>query len=83
MTKNNDGLEAGATVSWADMVAANAARSDFVADGDTITRENIADMKRKDVIEHLEAHGMNKADCKGVELPDLRDMLVSAMFVDA
>lgn len=46
-----------------------------------LSREGIAEMKRSDVIEHLVAHGMDKADAKGVELPDLREKLIAVVFV--
>jgi len=51
-------------------------------DAGEITRESIAKMKRADVVELLEAHGLTEADCEGTKLPELRDMLISAMFVD-
>ncbi len=44
-----------------------------------ITREDIADMKKADVVELLEAHG---ASTDG-NLPELRERLIATMFVDA
>ncbi|WP_407473522.1 hypothetical protein [Sulfitobacter sp. PM12] len=47
---------------------------------DELTREGIAKMKRADVVEHLEAHGLSEDDCEGVKVADLRDMLTNAVF---
>jgi len=47
-----------------------------------VTRDSIAKMKRGDVVELLEAHGLSEDDCEGVNVPELRDMLISAMFVN-
>lgn len=49
---------------------------------DELTREGIAKMKRADVVEHLEAHGLTEGDCEGVKVGDLRDMLTNAVFSD-
>lgn len=46
-----------------------------------VTRVTIAKMKRDDVVEHLEAHGLTAEDCKGVTVGDLREMLIDVMFV--
>jgi len=46
-----------------------------------ITREGIAKMKRADLIEHLEAHGLTEAECEGVKVPDLRETLIAAVFI--
>jgi len=47
-----------------------------------VTRTSIARMKRGEVIDLLEAHGVSEADCEGVKLPDLRAELTRIMFVD-
>lgn len=48
---------------------------------EAVTRESIAKMKRADVVEHLEAHGLTEADCEGVKVSDLRETLISAVFI--
>lgn len=48
---------------------------------DELTREAIAKMKRADLIEHLEAHGLTEAECEGVKVPDLRETLIAAVFI--
>ena len=50
------------------------------AEPETFTPETILKMKRADVVEHLEAHGITEADCEGVKVADLRDMLANAIF---
>ncbi len=50
-----------------------------VAAPEPITRKDIADMKKADVTELLEAHG---ASTDG-NLPELRERLIATMFVDA
>tara|TARA_R110002049_G_scaffold116516_1_gene269158 strand:- start:83 stop:304 length:222 start_codon:yes stop_codon:yes gene_type:complete len=45
-----------------------------------LTRESIAKMKRADVVEHLEAHGLTEDDCEGIKVGELRDMLTNAVF---
>jgi len=47
-----------------------------------VTRTSVARMKRGEVIELLEAHGVSEADCGGVNLPDLRAKLTRIMFAD-
>lgn len=49
MAKNNDGLEAGADVTWEEMVAANLARKAPDLDIDAMTKKELAEV--------LEAHG--------------------------
>lgn len=49
---------------------------------DELTREGIAKMKRADVVEHLEAHGLTEDDCEGVKVGELREMLTNAVFAD-
>jgi len=50
-----------------------------VATPEPITREGIAEMKKADVTELLEAHG---ASTEG-NLPELRERLIEVMFVNA
>lgn len=79
MPQNKDGLEAGGDVSFADILALRAAKSVVVAEPVAgITRESIADMKKADLVPLLEAHGAET----GGKIDDLRDRLVSVMFVD-
>lgn len=48
----------------------------------TLTRTDIARMKRGEVIDYMEAHGVSEADCEGVKVMDLRKRLAEIMFVD-
>lgn len=48
-----------------------------------VTREAIAKMKRGDVLEYLEAHGVSEADCEGKRLPEIRALLSRVMFMEA
>lgn len=48
----------------------------------TLTRTDIARMKRGEVIDYMEAHGVSEADCEGVKLLDLRKRLAEIMFLD-
>ena len=56
----------------------------FVAGDDTpdpITPETIDKMKRGEVVELLQAHGLTEAELEGKYAGELRDMLKAVMFV--
>lgn len=46
-----------------------------------MTREDIAEMPREDVLESLEAHGLQMNPYSAKDLAELRDLLVRVMFV--
>ena len=56
------------------------AKGETMPESDELTREGIAKMKRADVVDHLEAHGLTEDDCEGVKVGELRDMLANAVF---
>lgn len=47
-----------------------------------VTRTNLARMKRGDVLDMLEAHGITEGDVEGVMLPELRAMAARVIFTD-
>lgn len=47
-----------------------------------VTRTDIARMKRGDVLDLLEAHGITEADIEGVMLPELRALAARTVFAD-
>lgn len=75
----------GQSLSFADIMAMRSSQKTTEAKDeapDELTREGIAKMKRADVVEHLEAHGLTEDDCEGVKVGELRDMLTNAVFSD-
>lgn len=77
---NKDGHEPGRQLSMSDIIAM---RPKKAGSHDAPTRESIAKMKRGDVVDLLEGHGISEAECEGERVGDLRDLLISVMFVDA
>lgn len=77
-------FEPGQALSFADIMAMrSAAKADAEQEqSDDLTREGIAKMKRADVVEYLEAHGLTEDDCEGVKVGELREMLTNAVFAD-
>lgn len=71
----------GQSLSFADIMAMRSSQKATEAP-DELTREGIAKMKRADVVEHLESHGLSEEDCEGVKVGELRDMLTNAVFTD-
>lgn len=75
-------IKPGQDLSFGDIMAMRSAKkAEAPEQADELTREGIASMKRADVVEHLEAHGITEDDCEGTKVGELRDMLTNAVFL--
>lgn len=80
MDKNKDGFIPGQDLTLADILAMRCKPEDTPAPTALPSREDIASMKKADLVDWLEAHGVEKPVGTNDEL---RAALISIMFIEA